>query len=64
MLMWSHIINVAYFIALRFKEDKCSCALLESNELSSFEKNLRGGGGRRTLRGGPDGVLAPCDPFS
>ncbi len=46
----SHIINVTYSIALRSKEDKCSCTLLESNELSSFEKNLRGAG-RRTLRG-------------
>jgi hypothetical protein len=45
MLMWSHIINVLYSIVLRFKEDKFSCTLLESNELISFEKNLRGGRG-------------------
>ena len=44
--MQSHIINVEYSIVLRFKEDKFSCTLLESNELISFEKNLRGAGRR------------------
>jgi hypothetical protein len=37
ILMWSHIINVPYSIALRFKEHKLSCTLFESNELISFE---------------------------
>ncbi len=50
----SHIFSVA----LRFKEDKFSCTLAESNELISFEKNLMAAG-RRTLRGGGRTAFLP-----